>query len=129
MGIFFYLPDYVFVMTFSLHCVMLRKITYDLGDNMNSTQQASQQRDTLNLRISPTERNLIDLAAASTGQTRTSFVLGAARRAAEETLLDRSVLSVSEEAYIKFLDRLNAPAQPNELLRRTMQTPLPWKID
>ena len=93
---------------------------------MKAARQTPQQRDTLNLRIPSAERNLIDLAAATTGQTRTSFVLSAARKAAEETLLDRTVLSVSDSAYAEFLDRLNAPAQPNERLRHTMQAPLPW---
>ena len=83
-------------------------------------------RDTLNLRIPPAERNLIDRAALSTGKTRTDFILQAARRAAEEALLDRAVMSVSPEAYAEFLRRLDAPAQPNERLRRTMQVTPPW---
>ena len=83
-------------------------------------------RDTLNLRIPPAERNLIDRAALSAGKTRTDFILQAARRAAEEALLDRAVMSVSPEAYAEFLRRLDAPAQPNERLRRTMQAPPPW---
>ena len=48
------------------------------------------RRETLNLRIPPAERNLIDRAAESAGKTRTEFILGAARRAAEEALLDRA---------------------------------------
>ena len=83
-------------------------------------------RDTLNLRIPPAERNLIDRAALSAGRTRTDFILQAARRAAEEALLDRAVMSVSPEAYAEFLKRLDAPAQPNERLRRTMQATPPW---
>ena len=83
-------------------------------------------RDTLNLRIPPAERNLIDRAALSAGKTRTDFILQAARRAAEEALLDRAVMSVSPEAYAEFLRRLDAPAQPNERLRRTMQVAPPW---
>lgn len=83
-------------------------------------------RDTLNLRIPPAERNLIDRAALSAGKTRTDFILQAARRAAEEALLDRAVMSVSPEAYAEFLKRLDAPAQPNERLRRTMQATPPW---
>ena len=85
------------------------------------------RRDTLNLRIPSTERNLIDRAAASTGTTRTDFILGAARRAAEEALLDRAVLSVSPEAYAEFLARLDAPPQANERLHKTMQTRPPWE--
>jgi len=41
-------------------------------------------------------------------------------------LLDRAVLCVSPEAYEEFLRRLEAPAQPNERLRKTMQAPTPW---
>ena len=84
------------------------------------------RRDTLNLRISIVERNLIDRAAASMGTTRTDFILSAARRAAEDTLLDRAVLSVSPQAYAEFLARLDAPPLPNERLRNTMQAPAPW---
>ena len=93
---------------------------------MKESTTAKQRRDTLNLRIPAAERNLIDRAALSTGKTRTDFVLEAARRAAEDTLLDRTVLLVSPEAYAEFLTRLDAPAQPNERLRRTMQAPTPW---
>ncbi|HXL66013.1 MAG TPA: DUF1778 domain-containing protein [Xanthobacteraceae bacterium] len=86
------------------------------------------KRDTLNIRIKPAERSLIDQAAQSLGKNRTDFILDAARRAAEEALLDRAVVSVTPEAYAAFLARLDAPAQPNERLRRTMQTPAPWEL-
>jgi uncharacterized protein (DUF1778 family) len=84
-------------------------------------------RDTLNLRIRPEERGLIDRAASITGKTRTDFVLEAARRAAEDALLERTVLNVSPEAYAAFLKRLNAQPRPNERLRRTMRAVPPWK--
>jgi len=88
----------------------------------------SAKRDTLNLRIKPGERSLIDQAARSVGKNRTDFVLDAARRAAEEALLDRTLVSVTPEAYAEFLARLDAPPQPNERLRRAMQTPAPWDL-
>jgi uncharacterized protein (DUF1778 family) len=84
-------------------------------------------RETLNLRIPAAERSLIDRAAKSTGKTRTDFILGAARRAAEEELLDRTLFVVSPTAYAKFVALLDAPPQPNARLRRTMQAPPPWK--
>lgn len=84
------------------------------------------KRETLNLRIKPDERSLIDRAAVSLGKTRTDFVLDAARSAAEEALLDRTALTVTPEAYAEFLARLDAPPQPNDRLRRAMQTPAPW---
>ena len=83
-------------------------------------------RETLNLRIPAAERGLIDRAAKSSGKTRTDFILGAARRAAEEELLDRSLFVVSPEAYTKFLTMLDAPPKPNDALRRTMQAVPPW---
>lgn len=92
-----------------------------------STSGAKQPRETLNLRIAPAERNLIDRAAASAGKTRTDFVLEAARRAAEETLLDRALMMVSPKAYEDFLARLDRPARPNERLKRTMRTKAPWQ--
>lgn len=88
--------------------------------------QTLARRDTLNLRIRPEERGLIDRAATLTGKTRTDFVLEAARRAAEEALLDRAVFAVSPDAYAAFLARLDAPPRPNERLRRTMRTAAPW---
>ena len=57
---------------------------------------------------------LIDRAAALTGKTRTDFVLEAARRAAEEALLDRTIFTVSPQAYAQFLARLDEPPKPNE---------------
>lgn len=86
----------------------------------------SAPRGTLNLRIPAEERSLIDRAARSSGKTRTDFILGAARRAAEEELLDRTLFVVSPAAYAKFVALLDAPPQPNERLRRALQTPLPW---
>jgi uncharacterized protein (DUF1778 family) len=83
-------------------------------------------RETLNLRIPAAERGLIDRAARSSGKTRTDFILNAARRAAEEELLDRTVFVVSPAAYAKFLALLDAPPQPNERLGRTMKATLPW---
>jgi uncharacterized protein (DUF1778 family) len=84
------------------------------------------KRDTLNLRIKPEERNLIDRAAKLRGKNRTDFVLEAARAAAEDALLDQTIISATPEAYAAFLERLDAPPQPNERLRKTMQAKLPW---
>lgn len=85
------------------------------------------KRQSLNLRIKPDERGLIDRAAKTLGKTRTDFVLDAARRAAEDALLDRTVLTVSPKAYAEFLARLDAPPKPNERLQQTMKTSAPWE--
>ncbi|MDX3928899.1 MAG: DUF1778 domain-containing protein [Shinella sp.] len=80
----------------------------------------------LNIRIKPATRNLIDRAAELLGKTRTDFMLEASERRAEEVLLDQTVFTVSPETYAEFVARLDAPAQPNERLIRTMTTKAPW---
>jgi uncharacterized protein (DUF1778 family) len=84
------------------------------------------RRETLNLRIKPAERDLIDRAAKARGKTRTDFVLEAARAAAEEALIEQRIIMADPEAYQEFLTRLDQAPAPNDALRKTMQTPAPW---
>ena len=84
------------------------------------------KRDTLNLRIKPEVRCLIDRAAKVRGKNRTDFILDAARVAAEEALLDQALLVVSPEAYAEFVARLDSPLAPNVRLQKTLHTPAPW---
>jgi len=94
---------------------------------MATTPNRANTRDSLNLRIKPELRSLIDRAAELAGKNRTDFVLEAARRAAEDALLDRTLFSVSPEAYAEFVKRLDAPPRPNERLRRTMKVKARWE--
>ena len=87
----------------------------------------ARQRETLNIRIKADERGLIDRAARARGQNRTDFILEAARRAAEDALLDRTLMTVSPDAYKEFVKRLDAKPRPNARLRKTMQTAAPWE--
>ncbi|MGA0587128.1 DUF1778 domain-containing protein [Dyella sp. KRB-257] len=93
---------------------------------MPTTTADHPKRETLNLRIKPEERSLIDRAAKARGKNRTSFVLDAARAAAEEALLDQVAIATHAKAHAAFLARLDRPPQPSERLRKTMQTPAPW---
>ena len=94
---------------------------------MAVAQRGAGKREALNLRIKPQVRELIDRAAELAGKNRTDFVLDAARRAAEDTLLDRTVFAVAPNAYRRFLARLDAPPKPTKRLLRTMQTRAPWE--
>jgi uncharacterized protein (DUF1778 family) len=93
---------------------------------MSAQNALPAKRETLNIRIKPEERSLIDRAAKLRGKNRTDFVLEAARAAAEEVLLDQAVITVSPEAYAAFVARLDMPPQSNERLRKTLRTPAPW---
>jgi uncharacterized protein (DUF1778 family) len=90
-------------------------------------QQEKSRRETLNLRIKPELRGLIDRAAMATGKNRTDFVLNAARHAAEDALMDRTVFAVNAKAYAEFLARLDAPPLPNARLRHALRTAAPWE--
>ena len=94
---------------------------------MPVSQRTGSRRETLNIRIKPEVRGLIDRAAELVGKNRTDFVLDAARSAAENALLDRTVLALGPKAYAEFLARLDAPPQPNPRLRRSLRTPAPWE--
>ena len=93
---------------------------------MPTPNETSSKRETLNIRIKPGERDLIDRAARARGKNRTDFILDAARLAAEEALLDQVIIAVSPEVYAEFIARLDMPPRSNERLRKTMQTPAPW---
>ena len=94
---------------------------------MSASEQEGTKRDTLNLRVRPELRGLIDRAAELLGKNRTDFVLDAARHAAEDALLDRTVFLVSPKAYAEFLKRLDVPPRTNARLRRALQAPAPWE--
>jgi len=53
------------------------------------------KRETLNIRIKPEIRDLIDRAAKSRGKNRTDFILDSARIAAEDTLLDQVIMTLN----------------------------------
>ena len=85
------------------------------------------KRETLNIRIKPEVRDLIDRAAKSRGKNRTDFILDSARVAAEDTLLDQVIMTVSPQAFEQFQARLDLPPNPNDRLRKTLLTAAPWE--
>ncbi|GEM_PF-286908 len=97
------------------------------GQVINMANSTTAKRESLNIRIKPDDRGLIDYAAKLLNKNRTDFVLEASRRFAEETILDQTVFKLNPEAYAEFLARLDAPPQPNERLRKALQTPAPWE--
>jgi uncharacterized protein (DUF1778 family) len=96
------------------------------GSFMATLRDGAARRETLNIRIKPEDRTLIDRAAKLRRKNRTDFILDAVRAAAEEALYDQALIMVDPETYAKFLVQLDMPPRPNERLQKTMQTPAPW---
>lgn len=94
---------------------------------MATTTSETASRGTLNIRIKPEDRNLIDRAARIRGKNRTDFILDAVRSAAEDALYDQAIIKMAPENYIKFLARLDMQPSPNSRLRKTMRTSPPWE--
>ena len=102
------------------------KVTSSQGEILMQAVTAA-KRETLNIRIKPEVRDLIDRAAKSRGKNRTDFILDAARLAAEDALLDQVIMSVSPQAFEQFQARLDMPPNANGRLCKTMLTPAPWE--
>ena len=80
----------------------------------------------VNLRVRDDIRGLIDRAARAQGKTRSDFMIDAARRAAEEALLDQTLVQVDADTYAHFLAVLDEP--PSGLgFDRLMNAPRPWE--
>lgn len=71
----------------------------------------------VNFRMTDERLALIDRAAAIRGVTRTEFVLRSSEAAAVETLNERPVIALDDEAYDAFVAALDAPVQPNDRLK------------
>ncbi|MDF5722447.1 MAG: DUF1778 domain-containing protein [Rhizonema sp. PD37] len=80
----------------------------------------------VNLRIREDVRTLIDRAAKAQSKSRSDFMIDAARRAAEDTLLDQTFLCVDEQTYQHFLNVLDSSPQ-SEGFERLMNAKKPWQ--
>lgn len=80
----------------------------------------------VSLRVREDIRDLIDQAAKGQGRSRSDFMIDAARRAAEEALLDQTLVRVDQATYEHFLAVLDHPPK-GEGFDRLMAAPSPWK--
>ena len=79
----------------------------------------------VNLRVREDTRALIDRAAKSQGKSRSEFMIDASRRAAEDALLDQTLLRVDGAAFARFVYILDRPPDP-AAFERLMNAPRPW---
>jgi uncharacterized protein (DUF1778 family) len=82
--------------------------------------------ENINLRVTRSQKALIDRAAEAQGRNRSDFMLDAACREAESVLLDQRYFNLDEEAFQRFIGLLDAPQQQNPGLTRLLNTKAPW---
>jgi uncharacterized protein (DUF1778 family) len=95
-----------------------------------NTQVAEPSRlraENINLRVSRSQKALIDRAAEAQGRNRSDFMLEAACREAESVLLDRRYFNLDEDAFRRFTAMLDAPPKSNPRLARLLKTKAPWE--
>lgn len=80
----------------------------------------------INLRTSTVVRDMIDEAAEAVGITRTEFMMACAKIRAQEVLLSRTSVILSDQAWKKFQAELQAPAVPTAALVALMASTPPW---
>lgn len=81
----------------------------------------------VNFRMKEERLALIDRAAAIRGVTRTEFVLRSSEAAAIETLNERPVIALDDEAYDAFVAALDAPVETNDRLKKQFARQPLWE--
>lgn len=80
----------------------------------------------VNLRMKESQRALIDQAAEVTGKNRSEFLLDAATKTAQETLLDQTLFQATPAQWKTFVEALDAPPKAIPSLKKLLTGKSPW---
>lgn len=92
-----------------------------------STQPSKGHTKPVKLCIREETLAIIDRAAQLQGRSRSDFMIDASCKAAEDAILEPSVIITDKAAYGRFQAMLDAPSQLNDKLRKTMRAVLLWE--
>lgn len=81
----------------------------------------------ISMRLPEADVAMIDRAANLRGRSRTDFVRDAAVRAAEEVVMEQSLIRMSPDSFAAFMDALAAPAVPVPEMVELAKRPSPWE--
>ena len=81
----------------------------------------------ISMRLPEADVAMIDRAATLRGRSRTDFVRDAAVRAAEEVVMEQSLIRMSPEGFAGFMEVLSAPAAPVPEMVELSRRPAPWE--
>ncbi|MDD2704398.1 MAG: DUF1778 domain-containing protein [Acidocella sp.] len=83
----------------------------------------------LSMRLPEGDIAIIDRAADLRGRSRTDFVREAAVRAAEEVLMESTLVRMSPEGFEAFVHAVSAPAAPVPEMVASLRRKAPWEKD
>jgi uncharacterized protein (DUF1778 family) len=90
------------------------------------TSTAKRKEHPLSLRLPDGDIAMIDRAARLRGRSRTDFMREAAVRAAEEVLMENTLLRMSEDGFAEFMAAVSAPAVPVPEMVELLSRKAPW---
>ena len=80
----------------------------------------------INMRVEPSQQELLTKAAKVLHKDRSAFILDIACRKAENVLLDQRLFLLDADTFDKFEKVLDAPLPEDSKLEKLMAEPSPW---
>jgi uncharacterized protein (DUF1778 family) len=81
----------------------------------------------LSMRLPEGDIAIIDRAARKRGRSRTDFVREAAVRAAEEAVMENTVIRMSPEGFAHFMEIISGPPTPIKEMVKVLKRKAPWE--
>jgi uncharacterized protein (DUF1778 family) len=81
----------------------------------------------LSMRLPADDIDLIDRAARVRGRSRTEFVRDAAVRAAEDVLMERTIIRMSPEGFSAFAKAIAGSGRAVTALAKVLRRKAPWE--
>lgn len=81
----------------------------------------------LSMRLPEADIAIIDRAASLRGRSRTEFVRDAAVRAAEDVVMENTLIRMSPDGFDAFMSALSAPAAAVPEMVELARRPAPWE--
>ena len=81
----------------------------------------------LSIRLPDTDLAIIDRAAQLRGRSRTEFMRDAAVRAAEDAIMENTLIRMSGEGFDMFVAALDGPGRPVPAMVDLLKRPSPWE--
>lgn len=92
-------------------------------------RSAGRKDHPLSMRLPESDLAIIDRAAHLRGRSRTEFVREAAVRAAEEAILETTLVRMSPDGFAAFLEALSTSDEPVPALVEVFKRKAPWERD
>lgn len=83
----------------------------------------SARRERIHARVTAPVKDLLQQAADLSGRSLSDFLVSSAQEAAEKTIREHRIVTLTAEESLRFATAILDPAPPNEALRAAFQKP------